>query len=68
MEQGNENDPVNSRGLRVGVKALEKYDLFVSGTISGGIEREKHKGGDYLFFRMKVDTCNYKIFDLRKML
>lgn len=24
--QGDENDPVNSRGLRVGVKALEKYD------------------------------------------
>ncbi len=26
VEPGDENDPVNSRGLRVGVKALEKYD------------------------------------------
>lgn len=47
--------------------ALKKYDLFVSGTIYGGIKREKHKGGDYIFFRMKVVTCNYKLFDLRKI-
>lgn len=26
IQQGDENDPVNSRGLRIGVKALEKYD------------------------------------------
>jgi len=26
VESGDENDPVNSRGLRVGIKALEKYD------------------------------------------